>query len=172
MLQHPLQFRRGFTLIEIMIVIIILGILAAIVIPQLTDATTLSRANTLHEEVHFMREQIEAFKYQHTDISPGYPNGNSSQTPDETDFVNQMIGGTDVACNTVATGAPGSYGPYLSAMPTNPVNGKVTVLVLDNSATFPTAASGTYGWVYQPTTMTFKSDALGTDQSGVDYFDY
>ena len=30
--------RRGFTLIEILIVVVILGILAAIIVPQFTDA--------------------------------------------------------------------------------------------------------------------------------------
>ncbi|HEY1685541.1 MAG TPA: type II secretion system protein [Tepidisphaeraceae bacterium] len=168
---HP-RYSRAFTLIEIMIVVIILGILAAVTIPELTSATTETRANTLHEEVRFMREQIEAFKYEHTDISPGYPSGATTSTPDQADFINQMIGATNVTCVTVSNGSPGSFGPYISTFPVNPVNGLATVLVVANGTTFPTSADGAYGWVYQPSTMTFKSDATGSDQSGADYFSY
>jgi len=43
--------RSGFTLIEILIVVVILGILAAIVIPQFSNASQMARQNTLKDEV-------------------------------------------------------------------------------------------------------------------------
>lgn len=172
MRNHLSPIRSGFTLIEILIVVIILGILAAVVIPEVTGASTLTRENTMKEEIRFMREEIEAFKYQHTDISPGYANGDSAGTPTQSDFVNQMTSATDVAFNSVDSGAPNALGPYISQVPVNPENSKSTVLVVANDATLPTSASGDYGWVYQPSTLTFKSDATGTDQNGVSYFSY
>ena len=39
--------KKGFTLVEILIVVVILGILAAIVIPQFTDASTQAKESSL-----------------------------------------------------------------------------------------------------------------------------
>ena len=43
--------RHGFTLIEILIVVVILGILAAIVIPQFTDAAEEASRSNLQSQL-------------------------------------------------------------------------------------------------------------------------
>src|SRR3954470_2372518 len=62
--------RKGFTLIEILIVVIILGILAAIVIPQFTSASTEARQGTLKSQLQTLRSQIALYKLQHRDVAP------------------------------------------------------------------------------------------------------
>ncbi len=57
----------GFTLVEILIVVIILGILAAIVIPQFTNASQDARRNSLMSQLQTVRSQIELYKLQHKD---------------------------------------------------------------------------------------------------------
>ena len=57
---------KGFTLIEILIVVIILGILAAIVIPQFTNASKDAKQASLVTMVQSLRSQIALFKLQHT----------------------------------------------------------------------------------------------------------
>ncbi|MHC4129134.1 MAG: type II secretion system protein [Planctomycetota bacterium] len=56
--------RRGFTLIEILIVVVILGILAAIVIPQFTDASQEAAASNLRSQLQTIRSQIELYNVQ------------------------------------------------------------------------------------------------------------
>ena len=53
------KVRRAFTLIEILIVVVILGILAAIVIPQFTDASQQAQASNLVSQLQTIRSQIE-----------------------------------------------------------------------------------------------------------------
>ena len=62
--------KSGFTLVEILIVVIILGILAAIVIPQFTNASQDARKNSLSSQLQTIRSQIELYKLQHQDKLP------------------------------------------------------------------------------------------------------
>ena len=50
---------RAFTLIEILIVVVILGILAAIVIPQFTDASQQAMESSVVTQLQTLRSQIE-----------------------------------------------------------------------------------------------------------------
>ena len=50
--------KGGFTLVEILIVVIILGILAAIVIPQFTNASQDARKSSLSSQLQTVRSQI------------------------------------------------------------------------------------------------------------------
>src|SRR3954463_15441904 len=108
------QNRKGFTLIEILIVVIILGILAAIVIPQFTNASKEAKQSSLVTMVQSLRSQIALFKLQHNDRLPGAnPLVDSGGTFDETVFWNQITQFTDLAGAPVAVkDATHTYGPY------------------------------------------------------------
>ena len=56
--------KRAFTLIEILIVVVILGILAAIVIPQFTDASADAMDANVRSQLQTIRSQIELYNVQ------------------------------------------------------------------------------------------------------------
>ena len=62
--------RRGFTLIEILIVVVILGILAAIVIPQFTNATEQAEETAAHSQLNVLRGQVSLYFAKHGTVSP------------------------------------------------------------------------------------------------------
>ena len=55
----------GFTLVEVLIVVVIMAILAATIIPQFSNSTSDAKINTCKFNVNTIRSQIELFKSQH-----------------------------------------------------------------------------------------------------------
>jgi prepilin-type N-terminal cleavage/methylation domain-containing protein len=51
--------RQGFTLVEILIVVMVLGILAAVVVPQFSYATDEARAGAIRTQLRHLQNQIE-----------------------------------------------------------------------------------------------------------------
>lgn len=61
---------RGFTLVEILIVVVILGILAAIVVPQFTNASQEATKGALASQLQTINSQIELYRVQHNGELP------------------------------------------------------------------------------------------------------
>ena len=173
-LHPPGSRRRAFTLIEILIVVVILGIIAAIVVPQFSNATHVARENTLKDVLRYLRTQFSVFKAQHRDVPPGYPAGNINSTPTSGDFVEQMTLFSSDRCGVSASGST-SYplGPYVQKMPANPLTNLTTVLVIPNGTPMPKTYQGaSYGWIYKPQTQEIVANSDQKDGNGVAYIDY
>jgi len=141
-----MKSQSGFTLVEILIVVVILGILAAIVIPQFTSASTEAKESALVSDLQAMRSQIELYKIHHNDQLPGTVSG--------VDFATAMTSKTNQA-GEVGTTALHRFGPYMRNVPSNPFNDLNTV-ELDGTAgddsagwNFVTAAGVSQG-LFQP----------------------
>jgi general secretion pathway protein G len=132
---------KGFTLVEILIVVVILGVLAAIVIPEFTGASVEAKDASLASNLRAMRSQIELYKVQHNDALPGA--GGAT-------FVQSMTGKTDISGNVGA-----DYGPYIKKIPANPFSDLATV---EEEAGALGLGDGTHGWHFDTTTGTFSAD--------------
>ncbi len=149
----PNRNQKGFTLVELLIVVIILGILAAVVIPQFNSAASESKEAALASNLATVRQAVEMYKVQHNDSFPG------------SGMVDQLTLTTDIAGATSGT----AYGPYLrNSFPKNPIDGVATVTT---AATTPAAASSAGGWFYNTATGEFRANVTGAGPSGTNYWD-
>lgn len=137
--------RSGFTLVELLIVVVILGILAAVVIPQFSDASSDAKTSSLISNLQTIRSQIQLYKIQHAGALPGA--GTAA-------FDAALTKYTDASGALAATQAPGPgvYGPYLQQIPKNPFNNS------DKITTNGTLGDNGGGWEFNTTTGAFHAD--------------
>ncbi len=138
---------KGFTLVEILIVVIILGILAAIVIPQFTEASNDARESALASDLQTVRSQLELYKVQHLE---NYPPTTSSDV-----FKEKLTARTNSA-GTVGTDPDDyPYGPYLQKFPSNPFKTGTDASAVkfgDGSD----IGAGDQGWYFNTSTKKFS----------------
>lgn len=133
---------QGFTLVEILIVVVILGILAAIVVPQFTNASQEALKSSLRTQLQTINSQIELFRVQ-----------NAGQLPHQVTGVNFLAGDADGDPNWNGWGILVQQN-FLKSPPSN---GYVQSRVVNGGSTGAPAAaqgSGNPGWIY---------DNVGTD---------
>ncbi|MFM9994199.1 MAG: competence type IV pilus major pilin ComGC [Phycisphaerales bacterium] len=73
--------RKAFTLVEILIVVVILGILAAIVVPQFTNATQDAQAGNLQAQLDTLNNQLELFKARNNNQNPASLDAGGPMSP-------------------------------------------------------------------------------------------
>jgi general secretion pathway protein G len=135
-----MRARQGFTLIEILIVVVILGVLAAMVIPVFGQAGTDAKLSAVTSNLQKVRLQIELYKNRHNGLLPG-TGGNAT-------FEQSLTAQTDMYGNL-----GGPYGGYLERLPVNSFNHRQDVR-LDGDA----AGANQAGWRFDSATGQFCAD--------------
>ena len=125
--------KDGFTLVEILIVVIILGILAAIVIPQFTEASDSAKDSSLQSNLQTMRAQCELYKFEHNSDYPW----ESADGLDGT--ITCLTTSTEPDHTAAADDSTTALGPYMQAVPLNPFTG-------NDVAVFAAAAADGVDW--------------------------
>jgi len=167
-----LKNQAGFTLIEMLVVVIILGILAMIIVPQISVSTDDARLNSLQTNLNSIRSAIEVYAAQHANRYPGTYSEADGTTPVANDteahdaFLAQLTQFTDINGQVNGTKtAVFKYGPYLKtgSLPLNPFNEDGDVAAVFNQADITAArapSGGTEGWQYfAPIGVFFANDS-------------
>ena len=147
--------QQGFTLVEILIVVVILGILAAIVIPQFTNASEAARASNLVSQLQSIRSQLELYQLQHNGLYPGGAVGLAM-----TGF-EALINPTLQDGTAPAAGDTNIFGPYMQKAPVNPFTAAGNGAVVLVASPLP-AGTAVSGWVYNAATGEIRASISNT----------
>ena len=92
----------GFTLIELMVVLVIIGVLAALIVPNVLDRTDDARATAARTDVHNIMQALKLYKLD----NQRYP------TPEQ--------GLAALVQRPSTPPVPGNWKPYLEKLPSDP----------------------------------------------------
>jgi type II secretory pathway pseudopilin PulG len=145
-------------LIEVMIVLVILAIIAALVVPSFTQGKTKADEATLKENLRNLRRAIQLYTVDHT-----------GRFPTAAGISGQLTQYSDEAGNTspVKT-ATHIYGPYLPVVPLLNVgqrSGKSGIAAADGPDV---------GWIYNPATGSIQANTTDAevDDKGQKFSEY
>lgn len=166
--QGSTRSQHGFTLVELLIVVIILAILAAIIVPQFSAATDDAKQSAYDTNIANIRSAVDLYRQQHS----GYPGAVASSGATCINGV-AVTGAVGVAAFTAQlknyTNAAGlactgtdpnefKYGPYLKDdLPQNPL-GTVATVTIVTAGVLGLASSSTGGWRFDSVTGEFIGD--------------
>ena len=156
-----MRHNRAFSLIELVIVVVIVGIIAAIAIPRLSLGAEGAAEAALRGDLAVMRNAIDLYVTEHVGDYPSYGSFQFQMT-----MFSNTTGGT-----AASPGGAYIYGPYLRAIPPLPWgdNRGATAIKMP-----PPDGLGPYGWVYDETTghITANVDPGEVDSSGAALINY
>ena len=138
------QQRYAFTLVEVLIVVVIMAVLAAVVIPQFASSTDDAKNATATFNLSTLRSIIQIYKTQHIGRYPAFDATAKS--------LSVLVRKTHV--DGTIDDASGTYGPYLGEFPNNPYTGSAEVRIITNdpATSADVTAGNSGGWLYNPTT--------------------
>jgi len=136
--------RRGFTLVEILIVVVILGILAAIVVPNFVNARDEAAAGTTYSELEKLRRAVDVYMARNANQFPEITAGDGTW--------GGLVDGT---------------GQYLKSPPYNPYVGGANARTIALNATPDAAYQTTHGWVFDAASGTLWAGSFDANDEPI-----
>jgi general secretion pathway protein G len=132
---------RGFTLIEVLLVVVIMAVLAGAIIPRFLTVSDDAKQSSMKHNLHLLEAQIELYRAQHLNH---YPVLADNALP-------QLTSATNAQGEIGPAGPAYPFGPYILEAPMNPYDGSKSFVAVAVAGEKPTAVRGTLGgWQYDP----------------------
>ena len=177
------QHTKGFTLVELLIVVIILAILAAIVVPQFSNTTKDAQVAALDSNLASIRSVIDLYYQQHGSTYPsvkaatgGTCSGDSGTGAADSSaaFISQLSlysNAQGQTCNKKDAGF--DFGPYLkkAELPKNPITNIATLAVQTTGSLAPTGDGAGLGWKFDNVSGRFIANDTNSDGSDSGTYD-
>lgn len=136
------RMKKAFTLVEILIVVVILGILASIVVPQFATATEDTQRAAISDQVRKVRQAIAVYYVRNGNVYPNITAGNGTW--------GELI-------------VPGSE--YMRSAPANVWVGGANAKVITAANAPDSAFQTNYGWIWdQATGRLWAGGCDGSDE--------
>jgi prepilin-type N-terminal cleavage/methylation domain-containing protein len=151
------RIARGFTLLELVLVVVILGLVAAIALPRMSRGAAGAVDSSVASNLAVLRSALDLYQVEHTGVYPTTAN-----------VVNQLLQFSDINGNTSATRTTTCiYGPYVRSIPV------LQVGVRKGQAGIAAADAATIGWIYNSATGNINANTTTeADVAGKAYNTY
>jgi len=150
--------RNGFSLLELVIVIVIMGVVAAVAIPRISRGTAGASDSALTTDLSVLRNAINMYEGEHPGLHPTVA-----------DIADQLTQFTDISGAVSATKTSTHiYGPYIRKIPALPVG------EAKGASGIAASSADGVGWIYNASTGNIQANTTASekDAAGTLYSDY
>ena len=176
-MNHRNSKQKAFSLVELVIVIIILGVIAAIAIPRISSGSKNAGDAALRANLATLRNAIDWYYGEHNMIFPGAKLdglGNAAESYEALVSQLTMYSKADGSCSADKNSAF-PFGPYLrNGFPNLTVGlnaGKNTVNIVNQVTPLTSTPANGNGWVYNVATGQIIANADQVGNDGTTTFD-
>lgn len=168
--------RHAFTLVELVVVVLILGIIAAVAVPRVVRSTASAGESALKQDLAAIRSAIELYASDHNGVFPGAAaDGLGNAANSEEAFKSQLTNFSKLdgsVSTSKATAFP--LGPYLRKpfpkAPTGPNAGDDSVK-METAGDLLDGSDESTGWRYDTATGEFILNSNDTASDGATQYD-